>query len=485
VSGTALVWFRRDLRLADNPALAAALAACPRVVPVYLHAPDEEAPWRPGAASDAWLGQSLASLDAALRRLGSRLVIRRGPTIDALHALAAETGATHIYWNRLYEPAAAARDTGVEQALRASGLVAVSANAALLNEPWEVTRDDGGPYRVFTPFWKACQRGGIDRPPAPAPAALPPVPQALASLTVADLRLGPAIPWDRGFWAVWQPGEDGAHATLARFLDDAVARYDEDRNRPDLIATSRLSPYLHFGEIGPRQVVAAVRRHTAEHTAAGLVKHAESFVRELGWREFGHHLLWHFPQTADAPLDGRFAAFPWLDDYGAVIARWRRGSTGIPIVDAGLRELWQTGWMHNRVRMIVASLLTKNLLVPWQEGARWFWDTLVDADLANNTLGWQWTAGCGADAAPYFRIFNPVLQGQRFDPAGRYVARWVPELARLPAAHIHAPWDAPAGVLATAGVALDRDYPAPIVDLQATRARALERFASMAGRPAP
>jgi deoxyribodipyrimidine photo-lyase len=223
-------------------------------------------------------------------------------------------------------------------------------------------------------------------------------------------------------------------------------------------------------------VVAAVRRHTAEHTTPGVLKNAESFVREVGWREFGHHLLWHFPRTTDAPLDGRFAAFPWLEDYGEVLERWQRGRTGIPIVDAGMRELWHTGWMHNRVRMIVASLLTKNLLIPWQEGTRWFWDTLVDADLANNTLGWQWTAGCGADAAPYFRIFNPVLQGQRFDPAGGYVARWVPEIARLPAANIHAPWDAPASVLAAAGVALGRDYPAPIVDLQASRARALERF---------
>jgi deoxyribodipyrimidine photo-lyase len=476
VSGTALVWFRRDLRLADNPALTTALADCQSVIPVYVHAPDEEAPWRPGAAGNAWLHRSLAALDIALQRLGSRLIVRQGPTLEALRALAAETGATHIYWNRLYEPAVVARDKSIKQALRDTGLIVESANAALLNEPWEVTRDDGGPYRVFTPFWKACQRAGIDRPPAPAPAALPAVPQDVASLSVADLGLGPSIHWDRGFWEVWQPGEDGAHATLAQFLDDAVAHYDEDRNRPDLVATSRLSPYLHFGEIGPRQVVAAVRRHTAEHSAAGVFKNAESFVREVGWREFGHHLLWHFPHTTDAPLDERFAQFPWLEDYGEVLERWQRGRTGIPIVDAGLRELWHTGWMHNRVRMIVASLLTKNLLVPWQEGARWFWDTLVDADLANNTLGWQWTAGCGADAAPYFRIFNPVLQGERFDPSGGYVARWVPELARLPARHIHAPWTAPAAVLAAAGVSLGRDYPEAIVDLQASRTRALERF---------
>ncbi len=481
MSDVALVWFRRDLRLADNPALATALAACPRVVPVYVHAPEEEAPWRPGAASDAWLGRSLASLDAALRPLRSRLVIRRGPTTDALRALAAETGATHIYWNRLYEPAVVARDRCVKAALREAGLVTQSCNAALLHEPWQVTRNNGGPYRVFTPFWKACQRAGIDTPPGAGPPALPPVPDHVVGLPVDALGLAPRPGWDAGFWPSWNPGEDGAHRALGQFQEDVVARYDDDRNRPDLTGTSRLSPHLHFGEIGPRQVVAAVRRHAAEHTTAGLLKNAEGFVRELGWREFGHHLLWHFPQTIDAPLDGRFAAFPWLDDYGDVLERWRRGRTGIPIVDAGMRELWRTGWMHNRVRMVVASLLTKNLLVPWQEGARWFWDTLVDADLASNTLGWQWTAGCGADAAPYFRIFNPVLQGQRFDPVGRYVAGWVPELARLPTRYIHAPWAAPPDVLSAAGVALGRDYPAPIVDLQSSRARALERFASMAG----
>jgi deoxyribodipyrimidine photo-lyase len=406
-------------------------------------------------------------------------VIRRGPTLDALRRLVAETGATHICWNRLYEPALVERDRATEAGLRAQGLWVESFNAALLCEPWQVTRGDGGPYRVFTPFWKACQRAGIDGPPVAAPAALPPVPAGIDGLCVDALGLVPRVGWDRGFWETWAPGEDGAHQALGQFLEDAVARYDEDRNRPDLHGTSRLSPHLHFGEIGPRQVVAAVRRHAAEHTAAGLLGNAEGFVREIGWREFGHHLLWHFPQTTDAPLDERFADFPWLEDYAGVLDRWRRGCTGIPIVDAGMRELWQTGWMHNRVRMIVASLLTKNLLVPWQEGARWFWDTLVDADLANNTLGWQWTAGCGADAAPYFRIFNPVLQGQRFDPDGSYVARWVPELSRLPAARIHAPWDAPGEMLLAAGVALGQDYPSPIVDLGASRARALARFDSI------
>jgi deoxyribodipyrimidine photo-lyase len=263
-----IVWLRRDLRLADNPALVAALSACRTVIPVYVHAPDEEAPWRPGAASDAWLHRGLTALDASLRGLGSRLVIRRGPTLDALRALAVETAATHLYWNRRYEPAAVGRDRAIEDALREAGLIAESCNAGLLNEPWQVTRDDGGPYRVFTPFWKACQRAGIDAAPAPAPAALPPVPPEVAGLPVEALGLAPRIGWDRGFWEAWQPGEAGARAALAQFLAEAVAHYDEDRNRPDRVATSRLSPHLHFGEIGPRQIVAAVRRPTAEHSAA-------------------------------------------------------------------------------------------------------------------------------------------------------------------------------------------------------------------------
>jgi deoxyribodipyrimidine photo-lyase len=484
VSGPALVWFRRDLRLADNPALAAALAVCRTVIPVFVHAPDEEAPWQPGAASDAWVHRSLSALDESLRQIGARLVVRRGPTLQTLRALAAETGATHVYWNRLYEPAVVARDGIVQAALRADGLGIETFNGTLLNEPWEVAREGGLPYRVFTPFWKACQRSLRDPAPLPAPERLPPVPPHIAGLPLDALGLRPHVGWDAEFWDGWRPGETGAHRALACFLHRAVGGYDADRNRPDLTGTSRLSPHLHFGEIGPFQVLAAVRRQIDAHGEQGLIRNAESFVRELGWREFGYHLLHHFPDTTDQPLDARFTNFPWGEDYGEALEAWRRGRTGIPLVDAGLRELWRTGWMHNRVRMIAASFLTKNLLVPWQTGARWFWDTLVDADLASNTLGWQWTAGCGADAAPYFRIFNPVLQGRRFDPDGAYVRRWVPELARLPAAHVHAPWEAPGRVLADAGLALGRDYPAPIVDLQSSRTEALARFDAMkhAGR---
>lgn len=473
---TAIVWFRQDLRLADNPALARALAECERIVPVYIHAPEESGQWAHGAASHWWLHHSLAALDASLRALGSRLILRRGPSLAALETLVKETGASRLYWNRLYEPAHIARDTRIKEALRAAGLTVCSSNAALLFEPWERTKDDGSAYKVFTPFWKACLKAGLPTDIAPAPRALQPLPQDLGSVALEALDLLPAIRWDAGLAAAWRPGEDGAQARLEAFLDEAVARYGEERNRPDLAGSSRLSPHLHFGEIGPRQVVAAVERRLDAHREAAPRADAEAFVREVGWREFAHHLLYHFPQTPTEPLDVRFAQFPWATQVAEALAAWQRGRTGIPIVDAGMRELWTTGWMHNRVRMLAASLLTKNLLVPWQEGARWFWDTLVDADLANNTLGWQWTAGCGADAAPYFRIFNPVLQGERFDPRGDYVRRWVPELARLPDAYLQQPWAAPPAVLAAAGLRLGADYPPPIVDLKTTRERALARF---------
>ena len=472
----ALLWLRQDLRLADNPALIRALASCERVVPVYIHAPEESGDWRRGAASNWWLHHALGAFETSLRALGSRLILRRGPSLAALTALVRETGASHLFWNRLYEPAHVARDTLIKEALRAEGLTVHSGNAALLFEPWARTKDDGTPYRVFTPFWRGCLKSGLPTDIAPAPQALPPVPETLDSTPLAALGLLPSIPWDSGLRGAWSPGESGAQARLEAFLTTRLADYGEDRDRPDHAGTSQLSPHLHFGEIGPRQIVAAVEHHVDGLREAAARATAEGYLRELGWREFAHHLLFHFPRTPQEPLDPRFTAFPWAERYAEALAAWQRGHTGIPIVDAGLRQLWTTGWMHNRVRMLVASFLTKNLLIPWQEGARWFWDTLVDADLANNTLGWQWTAGCGADAAPYFRIFNPVTQGEKFDPEGDYVRQWVPELARLPAACIHQPWSAPPATLSAAGVRLGRDYPEPLVDLRTSRARALARF---------
>jgi len=474
-SSTAIVWFRRDLRLTDNPALAAACERARHVVALYVHAPDEEGEWRHGDASRWWLHHSLARLDASLRARGGRLVLRSGNTLKVLLAVAGETGARQVYWNRIYDPALVARDTGIKAALNELGFECESFNAALLHEPWEVRTGAGEPYRVFTPFWRSCAARLDALPhPLPPPASIPAPAAAQSSQALAELDLLPTIGWDSGLQAAWTPGEDAALDRIDAFAAGAVAGYPEGRNRPDHADTSRLSPHLHFGEIGPRQCVAALRNALAERPSAQGA--TEGFIRQLGWREFAHHLLHHYPHTATAPLDARFESFPWQPN-AAWLEAWQRGRTGYPIVDAGMHELWTTGWMHNRVRMIVASLLTKNLRQHWLEGARWFWDTLVDADLPNNTLGWQWTAGCGADAAPYFRIFNPMLQTERYDPDRAYVRRWVPELAALPDKYIHRPWEAPAAVLGAAGVELGRTYPHPVVDFRASRQAALDGYA--------
>ena len=390
--------------------------------------------------------------------------------------MAKETGADAVFWNRRYEPACIARDRKVEEALRAAGLHAESFNAALLYEPWTIQNKAGRPFQVFTPFWRTCLASAEPAEPLPAPRKLAAPPRQSASLPLAALELEPKPDWAAGLRAAWHPGSAGAQAELRRFLRAGLLTYAEGRNRPDLVGTSRLSPHLHFGEISPRQVWQAVKRQAESQSIPAAVWRKWQFLTELGWREFAHHLLFHFPHTPEQPLRPAFARFPWRKN-AAWLRAWQRGQTGYPLVDAGMRELWATGWMHNRVRMVVASFLVKNLLVPWQEGARWFWDTLVDADLANNTLGWQWTAGCGADAAPFFRIFNPVSQGEKFDPQGNYVRRWVPELARLPDAWIHQPWQAPPAALTAAGVELGRTYPRPIVSHLVSREVALEAYA--------
>ena len=461
----AIVWFRRDLRVADNPALLAALDAGLAPIPVYIHAPDEEAPWQPGAASCTWLAKSLRALDADLRRLGSRLLVLRGPSLPTLERLVEASGAQAVHWNRLYEPASLARDRAVKQALRARGLEARSHNAALLAEPWTVATLSGEPYRVFTPFWKNAGQRIADVAPRPAPTQLPKVPGELGGLAVDELALEPLLDWDAGFWDTWQPGEAGAQDLLEAFVEGAAHGYGEQRNLPDRAGTSRLSPHLHFGEISPRQV--ARRVLDARRPAIGE-EDLRRYLAELGWREFSHHLLFHFPHTAERDLTDRFARFDWVEPDPELLRRWQCGRTGIPLVDAGMRELWHTGWMHNRVRMVVASLLTKNLRIHWRHGARWFWDTLVDADLAQNTQGWQWSAGTGADAAPYFRIFSPSSQAARFDPEAKYIHRWVPELRRLPAPAVFEPWE-------HAGLArkLAPDYPAPVLDLRRSRDDAL------------
>ncbi len=474
----AILWLRRDLRLDDNPALLAAVQECEQLIPLYIHSPGEESPWSPGAASSWWLHHSLDALDGELRKRGSRLVIRKGESLAVLQQLVREEGITHLFWNRLYEPAAIARDRHIKAALSDSGIRCMSFNGSLLFEPWEIQTGQKTPYKVFTAFWKACLRSGLPRlEPQYAPSSLPPVPEGLDSDALDALQLLPSIPWDSGFHDAWNPGTASARELLDSFIEDAIEKYNSDRDLPGYPGTSRLSPHLHFGEISPLQVLESVRNMTGfEESMASTGENV--YVKQLGWRDFAHHLLFHFPQTADNPLDTRFRNYPWSwkEDAADLLSAWQQGRTGFPIVDAGMRELWHTGWMHNRVRMIVASLLTKNLGIHWLEGARWFWDTLVDADLPNNSMGWQWTAGCGADAAPFFRIFNPVSQSERFDPQGVYIRKWVPELAKLPDKAIHAPWMQKPALLSHAGIRLGDDYPFPVVDLGETRQRALDQW---------
>ncbi|MBN8427988.1 MAG: deoxyribodipyrimidine photo-lyase [Xanthomonadales bacterium] len=473
----ALIWLRRDLRLHDHPAMRLALRRGEAPIFLYLHAPEEEAPWPPGAASLVWLDRSLRSLQADLRARGSDLLIARGPSLPALLSVAQQAEVVSVYWQRRYEPAVIARDAVVKRDLRVAGLQAESVKGAVLFEPWEVQTGQGGPYKVFTPFWRNAQTRLADVVTTDAPEALPAPPAGLAasSLSVDDLGLVPRPRWDGGFWERFQPGERGAMNALEAFIDGAAEGYRSQRDLPDRAGTSRLSSHLHFGEISPQQIVTRLRSITWSAAAQNDV---DGFVRELGWREFSQHLLYHFPHTTEENLNPQFSAFPWQEDAQA-LAAWQQGRTGVPIVDAGMRELWQTGWMHNRVRMLVASFLTKHLRQHWLHGARWFWDTLVDADLANNTQGWQWTAGTGADAAPYFRIFNPATQAERFDPKGGYVRQWLPELACLPDKALFAPWEH-ADLLRR----LAPDYPQrPIVDLREGRELALVAYRNVSKQP--
>jgi deoxyribodipyrimidine photo-lyase len=471
---TTLVWFRQDLRLTDNPALT---AACARgaIVPIYIFDETAEADWNLGGAQRWWLHQSLQALDKQLRQCDARLVIRQGDSLAILQELLQSSGADAVYWNRRYEPTIITRDSLIKETLKTNGFNAESFNGSLLNEPWIIKNQSGKPFQVFTPYWRHCLKLPDPEKPAAIPKKIQMVEGKIGSESLNSLQLLPRINWYSSIATTWQPGEIGAESNLKGFLRGDVWHYTEQRNLPAIEGTSQLSPHLHFGEISPRQIWHALKKAAEKSGVSEQQWRTAQFLTEVYWREFAYHLLFHFKFTPMEPLRGNFVHFPWIRQPQHLRA-WQRGKTGIPLVDAGMRQLWTTGWMHNRVRMVVGSFLVKNLLLPWQEGARWFWDTLVDADLASNTLGWQWCAGCGADAAPYFRIFNPVSQGEKFDPDGQYISQWVPELAQVPPKYIHAPWLAPAEILTSAGVRLGQHYPQPIVDLKESRQRALDAY---------
>jgi deoxyribodipyrimidine photo-lyase len=472
----AIVWLRQDLRLGDNPALHAAAATSRPLVLVYILDDETPARWRIGAASRWWLHKSLEALGREIEKRRGRLLLRRGRAEDILSKLVHEIGAAAVFWNRCYEPYAVRRDEALKQSLAAAGVEVKSFNGALLNEPWTVSTKSGEPFKVFTPYWRACQQMEA-RAPLPAPKRLESYAGDLACEALASWGLPPTKPnWAQGFEPLWTPGEAGAHTRLKHFVEEKLHAYADARDQLGEDGTSRLSPHLHWGEISPVQARAAIEAAAAQDPS--LLRGAEKFLAELGWREFSYSLLFHWPALPERNWRASFDAFPWREDEKALDA-WRRGRTGYPVVDAAMRELWAAGAMHNRARMIAASFLIKHLLIDWRRGEDWFWDTLLDADLASNAASWQWVAGSGADAAPYFRIFNPVAQGGRYDADGAYVRRWVPELARLPNDVIHRPWEADTRVLREAGVELGRSYPRPIVDHAAARARALAAFATL------
>jgi len=440
MSGGVIVWFRQDLRLTDNPALHAAVQTGQPVIPVYIWSPEEEGEWPPGAASKWWLHHSLQALNEDLESRGSRLILARGRALAVLKKLAAAVGATAVYWNKRYEPAAVKCSQQVAEGLGKSAVETVELNGCLLSDPTRFANKTGKPYQVFTAFKRGLLHVLDPGPLVPVPRKLRGPRRWPESASLKSLGLMPKIQWYNTIAASWTPGERGANQNLKRFLRTTLDDYATTRNIPAVDGTSRLSPHLHFGEIGPRQVWHAL----------GARGRNSVFLSEIVWREFAYHLLHHFPHTTTQPMRAEFAKFPWRSN-ARLLRAWQKGCTGVPMVDAGMRQLWAMGWMHNRVRMVVASFLVKNLLISWQEGTRWFWDTLVDADLANNTLNWQWAAGCGADAAPYFRIFNPETQAKRFDPQSIYIGKWISE----------------------------EGYPRAIVDLKKTREAALDAYVAM------
>lgn len=463
-----IMWFRQDLRVKDNPALN---AACDmgKVIPIYIV--DETAPngRALGGASNWWLHHSLTSLN---ERLNGHLQVFKGDPKIIIPELLASFEAQGIFWNRCYEPWQINRDKALKEGLKADDYTVHSCNGSLLWEPMKVLKKDGTPYRVFTPYYrKGCLKVEAPRYPKAPPARITYGDVPDKGCGIDALSLLPEIKWDTTIRTMWTPGEEGAADNLEAFIENAALSYQDGRDIPSANGTSRLSPHLHFGEVSPNQVWYAIKNKFGDTEQKGI----DTYLSELGWREFSYYLLYHFPTLPSKNFNAKFDKFPWRSDAKALRA-WQKGQTGIPIVDAGMRELWQTGYMHNRVRMIVGSFLVKNLLVSWHEGERWFWDCLLDADLASNTAGWQWVAGSGADASPYFRIFNPVLQGEKFDKKGNYVRKYCPELKGLPDKYIHKPWETPPVIAKDAGIVFGEDYPKPIVDLKASRQRALDAF---------
>ena len=463
-----IYWFRQDLRLSDNQAFTAATQNG-HVLPIYILDDVNAGDYAMGAASRWWLHHSLHSLNASLE---DGLSIYCGNPEDILLDLIARYDIDTVYWNRCYEPWRITRDTQIKESLKKKDICVASYNGSLLWEPWTIKKNDGTPYKVFTPFYRnGCLQAAPPGTPLPAPKNITLLKDKENSPKLEQLKLLPKTRWDTSLQAHWCIGEKAAQARFTTFLDESLSQYKEGRDIPSKHSVSRISPHLHFGEISPRQLW-----HTIRNTSDDM--NVDHFCSELGWREFSYSLLYYNPTLPKKNLQSKFDSFPWEEDNAALRA-WQKGQTGVPMVDAGMRELWQTGYMHNRVRMIVGSFLVKNLRLHWHHGERWFWDTLVDADLANNSASWQWIAGCGADAAPYFRIFNPVTQGQKFDPKGHYVRQFIPEIASLPDKYLFSPWEAPEQLLEKTGIKLGVTYPKPIVDLKLSRSAALEAFKSL------
>ncbi|WP_085908968.1 cryptochrome/photolyase family protein [Kiloniella majae] len=459
-----ILWFRQDLRLEDNPALCAAVQSG-HIYPVYILDDENAGQWAMGAASRVWLNSSLEKLDHSLE---GKLSLYKGNAEKILPELAARLGADGVYWNRCYEPWRIKRDTKIKQTLTDANVEVKSFNGSLLWEPWEVLKKDSTPYKVFTPYYRACRASTLPAKPVPTPEKITALKDHNA-LGLKDLGLLPGEKaWVTKICANWVMGEKAAHTALGDFIENGLSRYKKGRDYPSERSVSRLSPHLHFGEISPNYAWDLILKQESSEDR-------DHFCSELAWREFSYYLLYHFPKLPDENFQSKFDDFEWFGSEKDLKA-WQQGMTGVPIVDAGMRELWQTGYMHNRVRMIVASFLTKNLGVNWREGARWFWDTLLDADLASNSASWQWVAGSGADAAPYFRIFNPVTQSKRFDGEADYICTYVPELAKLPTRYIFAPWETPRDVLDTVGIELGRDYPDVITSLKSSREKALQTY---------